>query len=78
MENVKPPFRVLVAGASYGGIGVVLNLLDLCHGNAPRYDSTRVPPQIEIPKSIPIEITIVDERDGFCMSCGSFLVSYAV
>lgn len=61
------PFKVLVVGGSYGGLSAALNLQDLCRGKAPRcgpepdkiqYDSEKL--------HIPIDITIVDERDGFC------------
>lgn len=61
------PFRVLVVGGSYGGLSAALNLQDLCSGLAPRCgpkpkeDDERV----ETPQYA-IDITIVDERDGFC------------
>lgn len=45
------PYRVLIAGGCYGGLAVAINLLEKCD-------------TIESP--IPVEITIVDERDGFC------------
>lgn len=56
------PLRVLVVGGSYAGLAATLNLLDLCSGKAPRFT-----PDIEhFPKPVPIKVTLVDERDGFC------------
>lgn len=45
------PYRVLIAGGCYSGLAVAVNLLEKC-------DTIDAP--------IPVEITIVDERDGFC------------
>jgi hypothetical protein len=56
------PFRVLVVGGSYAGLSATLNLLDLCGGKAPRF----TPDQKSSAQLVPIDITIVDERDGFC------------
>ena len=59
------PTRIFIAGGCYAGISTALNLLDLCEGGLPRCnpalerDTTRT-------YSAPIEITIVDERDGYC------------
>ncbi|KAI2785522.1 FAD/NAD(P)-binding domain-containing protein [Daldinia loculata] len=50
------PYRVLIAGGCYGGLAVAINLLEKCD-------------TIESP--IPVEITIVDERDGFYHVIGS-------
>ncbi|KAI2468965.1 FAD/NAD(P)-binding domain-containing protein [Annulohypoxylon bovei var. microspora] len=50
------PYRVLIAGGCYGGLAAAINLLDRCD-------------TIESP--IPVEITIVDERDGFYHVIGS-------
>ena len=61
------PFRVLVIGGSYGGLSAALNLQDLCHGRAPRCGPafTEEEERVERPHT-DVEITIVDERDGFC------------
>lgn len=58
------PFRVLIVGGSYGGLSAALTLLDLCGGRVARFDYTQdaKPPG----STIPVHITIVDERDGFC------------
>lgn len=70
------PFRVLVVGGSYAGLAATLNLLDLCSGKAPRFT-----PNIEhSPQPIPIKVTIVDERDGFCeitINSDSYLCQHA-
>ncbi|GAM33584.1 hypothetical protein TCE0_011r00590 [Talaromyces pinophilus] len=55
--------RVLVAGGSYAGLSVTLNLLDLCNGLSPRFSGTNTP--VDRSQQSPIEVTIVDERDGF-------------
>ncbi|KAI1096643.1 FAD/NAD(P)-binding domain-containing protein [Rostrohypoxylon terebratum] len=50
------PYRVFIAGGCYAGLAVAVNLLEKCD-------------TIESP--IPVEITIVDERDGFYHVIGS-------
>ncbi|KAF7125666.1 hypothetical protein CNMCM5793_001905 [Aspergillus hiratsukae] len=62
-------FRVLIAGASYGGLSAALTLLDLSHGQLARfnYDPGTKPPQ----HHIPVDITLVDEKDGFYHLIGS-------
>lgn len=57
--------RVLVIGGSYSGLAATVNLLDLSQGGFPRFtgapeDGTAPGPQL------PVDITIVDERDGYC------------
>jgi hypothetical protein len=64
--GATPPFRILVAGGSYAGLSAALNLLDLCGGRAPRCgEPTKLDESNPVP-DISIDITIVDERDGFC------------
>ncbi|KAI1477843.1 FAD/NAD(P)-binding domain-containing protein [Daldinia eschscholtzii] len=50
------PYKILIAGGCYSGLAVAVNLLEKCD-------------TIESP--IPVEITIVDERDGFYHVIGS-------
>ncbi|KAI1098181.1 FAD/NAD(P)-binding domain-containing protein [Jackrogersella minutella] len=50
------PYKVLIAGGCYGGLAVAINLLQKCD-------------TIESP--IPVDITFVDERDGFYHVIGS-------
>jgi hypothetical protein len=58
------PFKVLVVGGSYGGLGTALNLLDLCSARFPRFAYN--PEGEPVDRKISVEITIVDERDGYC------------
>lgn len=46
-------YRVLVAGGCYGGLSAAIRLLEKC-------DTLDLP--------ISVDIVIVDERDGYCMS----------
>lgn len=58
--------RVLIVGGSYGGLAAALNLNDLAQGRVARFDYS---PDAKAPTSrVPLQITIVDERDGYCMS----------
>lgn len=57
--------RVLIAGASYAGLAAAVNLLDLTDGKPPRMALDPYPFQKTWPR-VRFEITIVDERDGFC------------
>ncbi|RMZ80571.1 hypothetical protein DV737_g2892, partial [Chaetothyriales sp. CBS 132003] len=57
------PFKVLILGGSYGGLSTALNLLDLCDGRPPRCASQ--PPDTSKFGKIPIDITLVDEKDGY-------------
>jgi hypothetical protein len=47
----QKPFKILVAGGCYAGLTAVVTIVEKC--------DNAVPP-------IPVNITIVDERDGFC------------
>lgn len=62
-SSASGPFKVLILGGCYGGLSTALNLLDLAEGRAARQGSGVVPGH---DGQIPIEVTIVDERDGFC------------
>ncbi|KAI1760841.1 FAD/NAD(P)-binding domain-containing protein [Hypoxylon sp. FL1150] len=55
-RSTANPYRVLIAGGCYSGLAVAVNLLEKCD-------------TIESP--IPVEVTIVDERDGFYHVIGS-------
>ncbi|KAJ5578799.1 uncharacterized protein N7459_007763 [Penicillium hispanicum] len=66
---VPRSFRVLVIGGSYGGLAAALNLSDLSRGRRARFDSN---PNSTLPSHrIPIQITVVDERDGYYHLIGS-------
>ena len=58
------PVRILVAGCSYGGMAFVVNLLDLCLGKSARGAPNKIPDEKAL-KGIPIDIHIIDERDGY-------------
>lgn len=59
-------FRVLIVGGSYGGLAAALTLADLTRGHTARFNYD---PQAKAPPTgIPIQITVVDERDGYCTS----------
>lgn len=63
------PFRVLILGGSYGGLSAALNLLDLSQHKAPRCGKQIGETEgsdLVRPPNTNIDITIVDERDGFC------------
>lgn len=57
------PFRILILGGCYAGLSAALNLVDLAEGRAARQGNGVLPSH---DGKIPIEVTIVDERDGFC------------
>lgn len=68
------PFRVLILGGSYGGLSAALNLLDLSQHKDPRcgkkIEETESDNLVRTPNTN-IDITIVDERDGFYHLIGS-------
>lgn len=60
------PHRVLVVGCAYGGLSAVVNLLDYEKGKARQ--SVYPGPDFKGAKSRNgIEITVIDERDGYCV-----------
>lgn len=67
-HGTTTPFRILVAGGSYAGLSAALNIQDLCSGRAPRCGTPTEPSESDATANadIAVDITIVDERDGFC------------
>ncbi|KAI5269864.1 FAD/NAD(P)-binding domain-containing protein [Aureobasidium subglaciale] len=61
---LKATPKVLVIGGSYSGLAAVVNLIDLCNGKQPRFCSTSED-EASIKTKMPVDITIVDERDGY-------------
>lgn len=59
------PTRILVVGGSYAGLSATVNLLDLGNHVNARYNYPNYTHDAEAPRT-PVEITLVDERDGFC------------
>ncbi|KAM6526235.1 hypothetical protein FSOLCH5_002363 [Fusarium solani] len=62
--------RVLVLGGCYAGLSAAVNLLDLSQGYSPRMSSEPYVHHPNLPH-FDIEITIVDERDGYYHLIGS-------
>lgn len=59
--------RVLIAGGCYAGLATAVNLLDLAGGLTPRQSEKEYPHHPDLPR-FDVDITIVDERDGYCKS----------
>lgn len=72
-SSESTPFKVLVLGGCYGGLSAALNLVDLSEGRAARQGNGVVPGH---DGKIPIHVTIVDERDGYCMF--EYLTTYVL
>ncbi|KAK3346166.1 pyridine nucleotide-disulfide oxidoreductase-like protein [Lasiosphaeria hispida] len=71
-SSPQAPFKVLVIGGSYGGLSAALNLRDLCSGRAPRCGEPAAEGEPPVaPMQVTVEITIIDERDGFYHLIGS-------
>jgi hypothetical protein len=62
---IQQPFRILIAGGAYAGVSAAVNLLDLSLGRPARLDPEKVPVG-EALDGVPVEIYLVDERDGYC------------
>jgi hypothetical protein len=61
------PVRVLIAGGAYAGLTAAINLVDLGQGLQPRQAEEPYTHHPDLPK-VDFEVTVVDERDGFCES----------
>ncbi|KAJ5746847.1 uncharacterized protein N7511_008543 [Penicillium nucicola] len=69
VRTVSRSFRVLVIGGSYGGLAAALALVDLSQGRIARFNSN---PETKAPAHrIPVQITVVDKRDGYFHLIGS-------
>lgn len=66
MPAARSPIRVFIAGGSYAGLSAAGNLLDLCEGRNPRMFGEEEYTHHKDHKNISVEITIADERDGYC------------
>jgi hypothetical protein len=65
--SLSNPHRVLVVGCAYGGISAVVNLLEFSQGKARQ--SVYPGPDFQGARSRRgVEITVIDERDGYCAS----------
>jgi hypothetical protein len=61
----EAPWKVLVVGGSYAGLAATTNLLDLCEARSPRF-TLGTASDCGPKDKVSVEITIVDERDGYC------------
>jgi hypothetical protein len=67
VEQEVAPVKVLIIGGSYGGLGAALNLLDFSKGKYSRFAGKVGNDPKAGPRSrFPVQIKIVDERDGYC------------
>jgi hypothetical protein len=66
ISKAKNPTKVLIVGGSYAGLAAALNLSDLCSGKPSRGSHPPLPPEAKPQPALPVEIKILDERDGFC------------
>ncbi len=62
-----PTIKVFIAGGSYCGLSAAANLLDLGQGLSPRMAQEAYVHHADLPR-VNWDITIADERDGFCKS----------
>ncbi|EXL73124.1 hypothetical protein FOPG_11469 [Fusarium oxysporum f. sp. conglutinans race 2 54008] len=74
-QQDSPTYKILIIGGSYAGISAAVNLLDLQRGSQPRQSRESYIRQRQLPKHN-IEISIVDERDGFYHLVGSPLALF--
>ncbi|KAF1942834.1 FAD/NAD(P)-binding domain-containing protein [Clathrospora elynae] len=68
--SLSNPHRVLVVGCAYGGISAVVNLLEYSQGKA-RQSVYPGPDFKGVRSKRGVEITVIDERDGYFHSVGA-------
>ena len=67
----KPTNRVLIIGGNYAGLAATVNLLQLAFGGAHAPSSVPFPELDGKALDTDVEITLVDERDGWYHTIGS-------
>lgn len=67
MPDTAPLVRVFIVGGCYAGISTAINLLDLARGYSPRLAHEPYIHHPDLPR-LNLQITIADERDGYCQS----------
>ena len=77
VSNANKPHRVLVVGGSYGGLSFIVNLLDLIDGKPARLTHDSLPDFAGRTSQRGVEITLLDERDGFFHTVGAPLAHTA-
>jgi len=65
--SLTNPHQVLIVGCAYGGISAVISLLEFSQGKA-RQSFYPGPDFKGAKSSRGVEITVIDERDGYCAS----------
>ncbi|KAF2112777.1 hypothetical protein BDV96DRAFT_497397 [Lophiotrema nucula] len=76
--SLSSPHRVLVVGCAYGGLSTVVNLLAYSQGKPKQVVYPDRMPDFEGKKSRSgVEITVIDERDGYFHSVGAPLAHVA-
>ncbi|CAN9169052.1 unnamed protein product [Alternaria alternata] len=68
--SLSNPHRVLIVGCAYGGISAAINLLDYSQGKA-RQSVYPGPDFQGVRSRRGVEITVIDERDGYFHSVGA-------
>ncbi|KAF2715736.1 FAD/NAD(P)-binding domain-containing protein [Pleomassaria siparia CBS 279.74] len=68
--SLSSPHRVLIVGCAYGGISALVNLLDLSNGRA-RQSVYPGPDFKGLKANNGVDITVIDERDGYFHSVGA-------
>lgn len=58
------PYRVLVIGGAYAGLSAALSICDMAAGRPAR--TSGEPIKAKTPLANGVDVTIVDERDGYC------------
>lgn len=71
------PHRVLVVGGSYGGLAFIVNFLDLIEGKPCRPSHRPLPDFAGRTSQRGVEVTLLDERDGFFHTVGAPLAHTA-
>jgi len=61
------PWRILIVGAAYGGMTALLHFIDLCNGKQRPDHRADVPRFVGAVPVRGVDVTVLDERDGFCM-----------
>lgn len=65
--SLSPPHRVLIVGCAYGGVSTVVNLLEYANGKG-RQSFYPGPDFKNVKSRRGVEVTVIDERDGYCAS----------
>ncbi|WZH50142.1 Apoptosis-inducing factor like protein A [Fusarium acuminatum] len=75
VQQDSPTYKILIIGGSYAGLSAAVNLVDIHHGLQPRQSREPYVHERHLPNH-DIEITIIDERDGFYHLVGSPLALF--